>query len=55
MTEWAKQGHPRFTIHDLKRKGISDVEGDKLAASGHRSMSMLRVYDVLPAKAPATR
>lgn len=25
------------------------------AASGHRSMSMLRVYDVLPAKAPATR
>jgi integrase len=55
MTEWAKLGNPRWTIHDAKRKGVSDAEGDKLAASGHRSMAMLRVYDVLPASAPATR
>jgi len=25
----------RFTLHDLKRKGGSDFEGDKLMASGH--------------------
>lgn len=55
MVAWAKLGNPRFTIHDLKRKGVSDAEGDKLAASGHRSMAMLKVYDVLPSKAPATR
>jgi integrase len=55
MVEWAKQGHERYSIHDLKRKGVSDAEGDKLAASGHRSAAMLKVYDVLPSKAPATR
>lgn len=55
MVEWKAQGHESFTPHDLKRKGVSDFEGDKLAASGHRSASMLRVYDVLPSKAAATR
>jgi integrase len=55
MRDWAAAGNPRFTIHDLKRAGVSDAKGDKLAASGHRSAAMLRVYDVLPAKAPATR
>ncbi|MCK9504688.1 MAG: hypothetical protein M0Q95_10965 [Porticoccaceae bacterium] len=37
-----------FTFHDLKRKGISDTEGDKMKASGHRSAAMMRVYDVKP-------
>ncbi len=55
MVDWEKLGNARFTFHDLKRKGVSDVEGDKLAASGHRSMAMLKVYDVLPSKASATR
>lgn len=55
MTSWAALGNPRFTLHDLKRKGVSDTTGDKLAASGHRSAAMLRIYDVLPASAPATR
>lgn len=55
MVAWAQLGNERFTIHDLKRAGISDAEGDKLAASGHRSMAMLKVYDVLPSRAPATR
>ena len=55
MADWAALGNERFTIHDLKRAGISDAEGDKLAASGHRTQAMLRVYDVLPARAPATR
>ena len=36
----------KFTLHDLKRKGITDYEGNKMAASGHRSESMMRVYDV---------
>lgn len=36
----------RFTFHDLKRKGISDTVGNKLDASGHRTASMLNVYDV---------
>ena len=36
----------RFTFHDLKRKGLSDTEGIKLDASGHRIASMLNVYDV---------
>jgi integrase len=55
MVAWAQLGNERFTIHDLKRAGISDAEGDKLAASGHRSIAMLKVYDVLPSRAPATR
>lgn len=55
MVAWAALGNERWTCHDAKRKGISDFEGDKLAASGHRTMAMLRVYDVLPAKAQATR
>jgi len=55
MRDWAAAGNPRFTLHDLKRAGVSDAKGDKLAASGHRSHAMLRVYDVLPARAPATR
>jgi site-specific recombinase XerD len=36
----------RFTFHDLKRKGVSDATGDKLEASGHRTASMLNIYDV---------
>ena len=55
MVAWSELGNARWTCHDLKRKGISDTEGDKLAASGHRTLAMLRVYDVLPAKAQATR
>jgi len=44
-----------FTFHDLKRKGISDTEGDKLKASGHRSAAMLNIYDVKPDKVKPTR
>lgn len=43
----------RFTIHDLKRKGVSDTKGDKLKASGHRSAAMLKVYDVRLDTVPA--
>lgn len=39
-----------FTFHDLKRKGVTDTEGNKQEASGHRNASMLAIYDVKPAK-----
>lgn len=38
----------RFSLHDLKRKGITDTEGtraDKQDAAGHRSQRMMDVYD----------
>ena len=39
----------RFSLHDLKRKGITDTKGtrhDKQDASGHRSEGMLDIYDL---------
>jgi integrase len=44
-----------FTLHDVKRKSISDTVGDKMAASGHRSQSMMNVYDVSKQKVKPTR
>lgn len=44
-----------WTFHDLKAKGVSDAEGDKRLASGHKSVAMTERYDRLPGKAPATR
>tara|TARA_R110000803_G_scaffold36741_2_gene78971 strand:+ start:560 stop:1714 length:1155 start_codon:yes stop_codon:yes gene_type:complete len=46
----------RFSLHDLKRKGISDTSGtgsDKKDASGHRSDSMMQVYDKSLLSVPA--
>lgn len=34
-----------FPFHDLKAKGVSDFDGDKQAASGHRTPAMVAVYD----------
>jgi hypothetical protein len=34
-----------FNFHDLKAAGVSDFDGDKLNASGHRDAKMLKVYD----------
>ncbi len=39
------KGIERFTFQDLKAKGVSDFEGDKKKASGHKSDSMVAVYD----------
>ena len=44
-----------WTFHDLKAKGVTDAEGDKRLASGHKSLAMTERYDRLPGKAPATR
>lgn len=35
----------RFTIHDLKAKGISDFEGDKQLFSGHKTQRQVDTYD----------
>lgn len=38
----------RFSLHDLKRKGVTDTKGtddEKLKASGHRDPKMLTIYD----------
>jgi site-specific recombinase XerD len=40
--------YTHFTFHDLKRKGVTDTEGNKQEASGHRSAAMLNIYDVKP-------
>ncbi|MGZ8213511.1 MAG: tyrosine-type recombinase/integrase [Methylosarcina sp.] len=45
MIKAAEMGIERFTFHDLKARGVSDTEGDKQKASGHKSASMLAVYD----------
>jgi integrase len=43
--KFAELGYERFTFHDLKAKGVSDFDGDKLKASGHKTAAMLNVYD----------
>lgn len=44
-----------WTFHDLKRRAISDYEGDKQAFSGHKEARMLNVYDVQEKEVEATR
>lgn len=39
------QNSERFSLHDLKRKGITDTKGDKQKASGHHDPKMLAIYD----------
>lgn len=57
MREWSVQSETqRWSLHDLKAKGITDTEhGDKLAASGHKDPKMLAIYDRLPGRVTATR
>lgn len=45
----------RFTFHDLKAKGVSDFDGDKKLASGHRTDAMVDVYDRKPKAVRATK
>ena len=35
-----------FTFHDLKKKGVTDTEGDKMKASGHKTQAMVNLYDL---------
>lgn len=42
----ADRGHAiDWTFHDLKAKGVSDFEGDKHLASGHKTHAMTEVYN----------
>lgn len=44
--EAKRRGHAHdWHFHDLKAKGVSDFNGDKFKASGHRSPQMTAVYD----------
>lgn len=46
MRKAMEQGLPeRFTFHDIKAKGVSDFDGDKARASGHKSARMTAIYD----------
>ena len=40
-----KVPHLDVRIQDLKAKGVSDFDGDKKKASGHKSEAMVAVYD----------
>ncbi len=46
----ASEKHPElnfnFTFHDLKRKSITDYDGDKQKFSGHKTAAMAAIYDV---------
>jgi len=44
-----------FNFHDLKAAGVSDTDGDKLKASGHRDPKMLNTYDRKKNKVKPTR
>ena len=46
MTKASSRGlKERFTFHDLKAKGVSDFDGDKQRAAGHRTAQAAAVYD----------
>ncbi len=50
----------RFALHGLKHRGVTDTEGDKKRASGHRTDAMIHLYDhevplVEPVADPASR
>jgi integrase len=40
-----ENGMVRWTFHDLKAKGISETEGNKQEASGHKSAAMVDTYN----------
>lgn len=45
----------RFTFHDLKAKGVTDFDGDKQHAAGHRSAKVAQDYNRKPELVPSTR
>lgn len=45
MKKATDKGMERFTFQDLKAKGVSDFEGNKKKAAGHKSEAMVAVYD----------
>ncbi len=45
----------RFTFHDLKAKGVTDFDGNKQEAAGHKSAQTAEVYNRKPGKTTSTR
>jgi site-specific recombinase XerD len=44
----------RFAMHGLKHRGVTDTKGDKKVASGHKTDSMVHLYNhALPVVEPA--
>jgi site-specific recombinase XerC len=55
-TAASEKGHTTdWHFHDLKAKGVSDFEGDKHKASGHKTIAMTEVYNRLPESVKSTR
>lgn len=50
-----KRGIEPFHFHDLKAAGVSDFEGDKQAAGGHRTAAQVRIYDRATLRVKPTR
>lgn len=50
-----KKGIARFRFHDLKIKGVTDTEGNKQQASGHKTESQAARYDRSKPKVKPTR
>ena len=50
-----KKGVVPFPFHDLKAKGVTDFDGDKRAAGGHRSVTMTDRYNRKKEIVDATR
>ena len=44
-TKMKEAGIEPFTFHDLKAKGVSDFEGNKQDASGHKTPAQVATYD----------
>lgn len=44
-----------FTFHDIKRRACTDYIGNKMDATGHRSASMMKIYDVSIQQVKPTR
>ena len=55
MKKAAQEGIETFTFHDLKAAGVSDFEGDKQAASGHKTAAMVATYDRKRKRVKATK
>lgn len=51
----SKEGIEPFNFHDLKAKGVSDFEGNKQAASGHKTLAQVARYDRKKIKVKPTK
>ena len=54
QSAWQRLEAP-FRFHDIKAKGVSDFDGDRRLAAGHRTESAAAIYDRALKTVPATR